>query len=187
MNIQEFISIGWSNGWWFTAIFGLVNLFFLMKYPRCFSKRLLRFPPFKSKFDKVISMISVVLFMRGIMVYTLFVTIKIGTILFYVGLIVYVIGLILYTGAMGAYATTEIQKPVVTGVYRVSRHPMQVFSLFMWVGVGLATHSWIILAICCVQPFLSYWFLKAQEEYCLVQYGEMYRDYLQNTPRYLGI
>jgi len=113
------------------------------------------------------------------------VTIEVGTIWFYIGLAIYLTGLFFYIGALKAYSDTAGDVPVVTGVYRISRHPMQVFSLIMWVGVGIATLNWIILLICLIQPFLVYRFLKAQERYCLETYGDLYREYMQKTPRYL--
>ena len=130
-------------------------------------------------------MISVILFMRGMMIYTIFVTVDIGTAWFYIGLIIYLVGLAFYIEALKSFSKTKEDKPVVTGVYRLSRHPMQIFSLIMWVGVGVATANWIILLTCGIQPLLVYHFLKCQERFCLEQYGEEYQVYLQKTPRYL--
>ena len=185
MEILDYISIGWSNGWWFTVVFGLANLVFLVAYPRQFSKRLFKIPTFKSMFERMISIVSVIVFMRGMMIYTIFVPMVVGTVWFYIGVIIFMAGLVVYISAMKAYADTAHELPVVTGAYRISRHPMQVFSLIMWLGVGIATLNWIILLICCLQPFLTVWFLKSQERYCLEKYGERYREYLQKTPRYI--
>ncbi len=187
MAILDSISIGWMNGWWFTALFGLVNVAFIIKNPKHFSKRIFRLPPFNSLFERVVSMISVIVFTRGMMIFTIFATIKTGTSLFYVGILIFFAGMLFYIGALSAYAKTEEASPVTTGVYRISRHPMQVFSIIMWVGVGLATHSWIIIMLCCTQPFLMHRFLISQERFCLEKYGEPYRDYFERTPRYLAI
>ncbi len=187
MAIIEHISIGWLNGWWFTAVFGLVNLYFLVKYRnhRRFSKRLFRFPTFDSVFERVISMINVILFMRGMMIFSIFISFDIRNVWFYVGLSMYLVGLAFYINALKSFAETREDRPVVTDVYRLSRHPMQIFSLIMWVGVGIATTNWIVLLICSIQPFLAYYFLRCQERFCLEQYGEEYQTYLQKTPRYL--
>jgi protein-S-isoprenylcysteine O-methyltransferase Ste14 len=185
MEIPDFLYIGWENGWWFTVVFALVNLFFMISYPRSFSKRLLRFPPFESLFDKVISFTSMILFMRGMMILTIFVTFDFQSLWFYIGMTIYLAGLLFYIIALKNFADTDEDKPVLTGAYRLSRHPMQVFSIFMWIGVALATGSRIILAVCLIQPFLAYRFLKSQEQYCLAQFGTPYREYLQKTPRYI--
>jgi protein-S-isoprenylcysteine O-methyltransferase Ste14 len=93
--------------------------------------------------------------------------------------------LVFYTNALHQFATTRAEVPVVTGAYKLSRHPMQVFSLIMWLGVGIATTNHIILLICLLQPFLMKPFLKSQERFCLTHYGQPYQAYLQQTPRYL--
>ena len=185
MAFVEYLQIGWIGGWWFTAAFGLGNIYFLLRYPRHNSKRLFKLPPFNSKLEKVISIVSIVLFMRGMMIYTIFVDLEIGTLRFYSGLSIYLIGSVFYLNAMKVYAETPDNEPVTTGAYRFSRHPMQVFSLIMWLGVGIATRNWIILLICLIQPFLSIWFLRSQERFCLEKYGQRYQEYLQKTPRYI--
>ena len=183
----KLIPVGWSYGWWFSVAFGLVNLFFILKYPRHFLKRLLKFPSFESKFEKVISFTSVIVFMRGMMIYTIFVVIDPLKTWFFLGLPIFLTGLVFYIAAMKAYAETDINVPVTTGVYKITRHPMQIFSILMWIGVGMASTSWIILVICLAQPVLTFPFLKCQERFCLQKYGDEYAVYLTKTPRYLLI
>ncbi len=185
MAIPEFLQISWYHGWWFTMAFGLVNCCFLFRYPRRFPKRVFRFPSFKSTPEKVISLISVVVFTRGLMILTIFVPIRQESIWFYPGLGIFLAGMFCYVNAMKHFAETEMDKPVTTGVYRLSRHPMQVFSLIMWIGVGLATTSPVILLVCCVQPVIARVFMISQERFCLLKYGEVYREYLRRTPRFL--
>ncbi|MBU2510050.1 isoprenylcysteine carboxylmethyltransferase family protein [bacterium] len=186
MSINEYIKIGWTNGWWFTLVFGLVNSYFFIKYPRDFSRRILKFPGFESVKDKAISFASVVLFTRGMMVYTIFVKINMDSIAAMIGISLFLLALVFYTSALKSFANTSINLPVTSGIYRYSRHPMQVFSLIMWIGVGIATGSWIILAVCFCQPFLAYRFMASQEQFCLEKYGQTYQAYMQKTPRYLG-
>jgi len=54
----------------------------------------------------------------------------------------------------------------------------------MWIGVGIATTSWVILLACGIQLILFRPFLIAQERFCLDTYGESYKEYMQKTPRY---
>lgn len=184
MEILGQISIGWKGAWWFTALFGLVNLYFLLRYPRQKTKRLFKLPPFESRLEKVTSIISMILFMRGMMIYTILLSIDLYSVWFYVGSIVYLAGLTFYLSAMVVYTKSPGEKPVISGAYRITRHPMQNFSLIMWLGVGIATTNWIILVLCCLQPVLANWFLKSQERYCIEIYGQQYKDYLQKTSRY---
>jgi hypothetical protein len=73
MSLPGQLELGWSTGWWFTAAFGLVNVVIILRYGKKFARRLVAFPKFKSFYEKAISMASVFLFTRAIMVYTIFV------------------------------------------------------------------------------------------------------------------
>jgi protein-S-isoprenylcysteine O-methyltransferase Ste14 len=184
LSLLQYIDIGWYNGWWFTAIFGLANLFLIMIYGRAFAKRLFSFPKFQSLKERIISLSSVFLFARGLMVYTIFVPFKLGGVLFYIGTGIFILGLATHIMAMINFATTPPDKPVVKGIYQYSRHPMQILGIIMWVGVGLATISWIILLACVVQIFLCRPFLIAQERECTETYGEEYSKYMDSVSRY---
>ena len=185
MSMFSELQIGWWNGWWYTAIFALINLGLIVAYgPRTFGKRLVRLPPFVSRLEKILSLASVFLFGRGMMIYSVFVTLKRNTAWFYLGNIIFLLGLIVYTRAIVKFASTPVDRPVVKGVYRYSRHPIQLIGIVMWIGVGIATTSWVILLACGIQLFLSRPFLLAQERFCLDKYGEPYREYMQRTPRY---
>jgi protein-S-isoprenylcysteine O-methyltransferase Ste14 len=134
--------------------------------------------------EKILSLASVFLFGRGLMIYSMFVTIKWTTVWFYLGTAIFLLGLIVYTRSIVNFASTPSDRPVVKGVYRYSRHPIQLLGIVMWLGVGIATTSWVILLACGVQLFLSRSFLIAQERFCLSTYGESHKEYMQQTPRY---
>ena len=185
MSLLPEFQIGWLNGWWYPAVFGLINLVLIVAYgPRTFGKRLVRLPPFDSWMEKILSLASVFLFGRGLMIYSMFVTIKWATIWFYLGTAIFLLGLIVYSRSIVNFASTPLDRPVVKGVYRYSRHPIQLLGIVMWLGVGIATTSWVILLACVIQLFLSRPFLIAQERFCLNTYGESYKKYMQKTPRY---
>jgi protein-S-isoprenylcysteine O-methyltransferase Ste14 len=180
--------IGWLNGWWYPAVFGLINLVLIAAYgPWTFGKRLVRLPVFASRMEKILSLASVFLFGRGMMIYSVFVTIKWGTPWFIIGTALFLVGLTIYTCALVNFAVTPSDRPVVKGVYRYSRHPIQLLGIVMWIGVGIAVTSWVILIACVIQLFLSRPFLLAQERFCLDTYGESYREYMQKTPRYFAL
>jgi protein-S-isoprenylcysteine O-methyltransferase Ste14 len=188
VSILPELHIGWWNGWWYPVIYGLINLGVMAAYgPRIFGKRLMCLPPFASLKEKIFSITSMFLFARGMMIYSIFVPLKWATAWIYVGTAVFLLGLIMHTVAMVNFAKTPPDHPVVKGVYRVSRHPMQLVSIVMWIGVGIATASWVLLVACGVQLFLSRPFLVAQERYCLDTYGGSYREYMRRTPRYLFV
>lgn len=185
MSLVPEFQIGWWNGWWYPALFGLINLLLIVIYgPRTFGKRLVRMPSFSSRIEKILSLASVFLFGRGMIIYSFFVTVKLTTIWFYLGTVIFLVGLIIYTKALVNFASAPSDRPVVKGVYKYTRHPIQLLGIVMWIGVGTATTSWVILLACGIQLFLSRPFLIAQEQYCLDTYGESYKEYMQKTPRY---
>jgi protein-S-isoprenylcysteine O-methyltransferase Ste14 len=119
-------------------------------------------------------------------IYSIFVPLKLGTVWFYVGLPVYLIGLILYAMVWVGFATTSPDKPVTKGIYRYSRNPMQLSQVLIFVGVGIATASWVFLWLSLVYMITPLLWVDAEERHCLKVYGEAYREYMDRTPRWLG-
>ncbi len=57
MSILPEFQIGWLNGWWYPAVFGLINLVLIVVYgPRAFGRRLVRLPVFVSRMEKILSL-----------------------------------------------------------------------------------------------------------------------------------
>ena len=140
-------------------------------------------PDFKSQKERVFSILNFMLYI-GVMSYCTLLPLKLGTHWFPAGLAIFTMGMILYTMAMINYANTLTDSPVMKGIYRVSRHPMQVMALIVWIGAGIATASWVIIAASVAQGILSYPSMVAQERFCIEKYGETYRDYMKTSPRY---
>ncbi len=119
------------------------------------------------------------------MIYSIFVPLELNTPWLWIGGFIFLSGAGLTAAAMINFATTSSDQPVRKGLYRFSRNPIQVSAIFMWIGVGMATLSWIILGACLLLAVVSYPSIRAQERYCLETYGEAYREYMKTTPRYL--
>jgi protein-S-isoprenylcysteine O-methyltransferase Ste14 len=73
-----------------------------------------------------------------------------------------------------------------SGVYRFSRNPMYVGYFLYFAGVGLATASWLYLLLALIEQIALGWIIRSEERWCLAQYGEPYRRYMQSVGRYLG-
>ena len=120
--------------------------------------------------------------------YSIFVPLKLGTAWFYTGLPIYLLGLIFITMATMAFATTPLDKPNTTGIYRISRHPMNFGWLLIYLGTGIASASWIYLLLALV--FLSMYkniIAIPEERMCCEKWGDVYREYMNRTPRWIGI
>ena len=120
-------------------------------------------------------------------IYSIFVPLKLGTAWFYAGLPVYLIGLIAYVMVWVGFATTPPDKLVTRGIYRYSRNPMQLSQVVVFLGVGIATASWVFLLLAVVYLIVPLLWVDAEERHCLKYYGDAYREYMNRTPRWLGI
>jgi len=120
-------------------------------------------------------------------IYSIFVPLKLGTPWFYAGLPIYLLGLIAYALVWVGFATTPPDKLVTRGIYRYSRNPMQISQVVIFLGVGIATASWIFLLLSAVYIIAPLLWVGAEERHCLKYYGDAYREYMKRTPRWIGI
>ena len=119
--------------------------------------------------------------------YSIFLPLQIGTTWFYTGLAVFLLGLIMNIFATFNFAATPMNKPVTKGIYRYSRHPIYVAILLTYLSVGMASVSWIFLLAVIIWAVLVSFSAIDEERYCLEKYGEAYRDYMNRTPRWIGV
>jgi protein-S-isoprenylcysteine O-methyltransferase Ste14 len=120
-------------------------------------------------------------------IYSIFVPLKLGTAWFYAGLPIYLVGLISYAMVWVGFATTPPDKLITKGIYRYSRNPMQLSGVVIYLGVGIATASWVFLLLTAVYMVVPILWLDAEERHCLKYYGDAYRKYMNKTPRWIGI
>jgi protein-S-isoprenylcysteine O-methyltransferase Ste14 len=177
------IDLGYA--WWFTVAYALITISMIAIYGRGFSRRFFSLATSKSIKQKIPVVLGAALFGRALMLYSIFIPLKLSIAWFLPGILIFVIGAILTTIAMINFAKTSQDQPVTKGMYRISRNPIQVLAIFMWVGVAIATASWIIAVACLLLAILSYPSIRTQERSCIEMYGDAYREYMKSTPRYL--
>ena len=139
-----------------------------------------------SPVQKITGYISVTLWLLTT-VYSIFLPLKLGTIWFYIGLIVFSAGMIINIIATINFVSTPVKELVVEGIYRYSRHPMYLAMLLIYLSVGIASASWIFMVVTGLWLVLIMLGIKDEEKYCLKKYGNTYREYMNKTPRWLGI
>ena len=120
-------------------------------------------------------------------IYSIFLPLKLGTPWFYAGLPIYLIGLIMVILAIVNIAITPEGKPFTKGAYRYSRHPMTFWGNITYLGVSIASASWVFLLFVVVVAILLHYLIIAEERGCLEYYGDAYREYMNKTPRWIGI
>ena len=180
------LNIGWDYAWWFPAIYTLITVIFMVVYGKAFNKKFFRFPGGKFKW-KIPTIISSTVFSRGILAYAIFLQLKTDRAWFWIGAVVFGISIILSIISMANFASTPHAKPVTKGIYRFSRHPIQVVAIMMSIGIGIATTSWIIIVASILLALVSFPTFIIQERSCVEMYGQTYQSYLDKTPRLLGI
>jgi len=139
-----------------------------------------------SKSERIVFALSKV-FLALLFLYSIFLPLKLGTLWFYVGLPISLLGIVMYIIVSVSIANTPVDRPVTTGLYRYSRHPMCVTSFVAPVGAGIASASWLFLllsVLCILTHFINGIF---EERICLDAYGRDYQEYLDRTPRLMGI
>ena len=139
-----------------------------------------------NKTEKRISNIVSFLFF-ALIAYSIFLPLKLGTVWFYVGFLIYLLGVTIETIAMLNFFTTSVHKPVTKGIYRISRNPMYLGIFLIFIGTGISCVSWIFLLLAVVFLVLSHISVVSEERFCLKQYGNAYREYMDRTPKWIGI
>ncbi len=122
-----------------------------------------------------------------LLAYSVFLPLKLGTVWFYAGFATYLVGLVMFLTAIVNIATTPLGQPFTKGIYRYSRHPMYFSSSITFVGVSIASASWVFLLLSVVFIVLQPAEVTAEERGCLETYGDEYQEYLDRTPRWIGM
>jgi len=89
--------------------------------------------------------------------------------------------------AGGGWATNPLDKTITRGVYSISRNPMDFGNFLAIIGIGIACASWIFLLLAIVIITLMNMLVVNEERFCLEKFGNAYREYMNRTPRWIGI
>ena len=185
MTLIPAFKIGVWNAWIFIIPYLLVN--FVLPLLSVGRKSTFWVFPSYTRLEKICLVAAEVL-MGCLWIYSIFLPLNTGTAWFYAGLPVYLLGLVFVTTAMLTFITTPVDKPNTTGLYRISRHPMYLGILLVYIGIGIASASWfyLVLTLLYLGTYRNV-FIIPEERMCCDKFGEAYRDYMNRTPRWLGI
>ncbi|GBE56500.1 hypothetical protein BMS3Bbin16_00708 [archaeon BMS3Bbin16] len=110
------------------------------------------------------------------------------------GLIIFIFGVVLLPLGMIEFRSLrrstgqDVSKLITTGIYRWSRNPQFIGWFLMLLGISIAGRSGFALALTIVFMVILHLFtIWLAEPYLEHLYGEEYRQYKSNTPRYIGI
>jgi protein-S-isoprenylcysteine O-methyltransferase Ste14 len=120
-------------------------------------------------------------------VYAVFLPLQLGTIWLYSGLIICLFGMVFTIVAIMNFATSPKNKVITTGLYRFTRNPTYIGLVLMQTGIGIACSSWLYLLLTAILMIMLNTGLPSEERFCLYRYGDSYREYMNRTPRWIGI
>ena len=63
-------------------------------------------------------------------------------------------------------------------LYRYSRNPQYLTEFLMFIGVSIASASWLFLLFSIVYEVSLLSFASSEERFCLEKYGDAYREYM---------
>ena len=184
--IPEF-QIGLWNGWILSAIFMVSNylLLFAPKARQNFKEMMDQVKRLKGENKRLNTLAYIPQY--GIYFYSIFISLKIHTSYFYIGLALFIIGM---TYELIAVVQLFFRKPgylMTKGLYRFSRNPQYVGWSIVCIGIGIATASWVILALAVFSTIVNHFIVQVEERVCLEKHGDFYQQYMNRTPRYIGI
>lgn len=186
MSLVPAFEIGIWNAWIF-MIWLLIQNFGVMLVSKDIYYKAGEPPDMKpSRKYKILSYILTPLWLLAT-TYSFFLPFKLGTIWFIMGLIIFSLGLIINIIASINFVKTPINEPVSGGAYRYSRNPIYIALVLIFLGVSIASASWIFLLLTVLMAILVSLSIADEERYCLDKYGDTYREYMARTPRWIGI
>jgi len=142
-------------------------------------------PPLNEKEKKLDYLGTLIILASAI--YTLFLPLKLGTAWLYIGLFVYLFGMIFTVVAGTNLMNTPLDRPATEGLYRISRNPIYLGTNLIFIGIGIACASWLFLLLIAIFIFLQDILIAPEERWCLEKYGDTYREYMNRTPKWIGI
>ena len=177
------LQLCWNNAFWFFAVYGIVSWSVMRFMPQEIRKKVLTYAPVQGK--EHISLMLSRIFRIISYIIALFSPVDIASTHFYIGSFVYTVGLILSTIALWQFSKADTSRPITDGLYRYSRHPMQVMFYLLCLGVLLASAN-LYLTIFTVGYIISFYpSFSGQEAYCREKYGTEYINYQNRTPKIL--
>jgi protein-S-isoprenylcysteine O-methyltransferase Ste14 len=180
MSLIPAFEIGVWNAWILTIfLFLLIMLSGML--PKDISERI---TPAK-EVKKINNVMMIVFFIM--IIYSIFLPLKLGTMWFYIGLAVYLLGLVISIAALVSIAGTKPGEPFTTGIYRYSRNPIALGTLLPFIGAGIASASWLLLLLSVILMIISHFIVTTEEGANLKKFGDAYREYMNRTPRWIGL
>ncbi|MFW9906062.1 MAG: methyltransferase family protein [Candidatus Thorarchaeota archaeon] len=170
------------GGWLFILCIAILQPSILLIMPKKVRSRLLDRSNF-TRDQKILTGISkfIVLMFQIILIFS---PLKIGLLEFYFGLFLILLGIIGEVIAVINFKKTPLNEPVTRGIYKYSRNPQETMLSIAFFGACFAVGSWFLFFLFGFSRIFNHFHILAQEQACLNEYGEDYKKYMKEVPRY---
>lgn len=186
MSLVPAFEIGLWNAWIFMSSFLLQMLAMFLLGNSVWQRSTLPADTKRNNAEKRAGIIGNIIWGLATL-YSIFLPLRLGTPWFFIGFPIFFLGVMLLAIATADFAVTPSDRPITQGTYAFSRHPLYLASFFIYIGTGIAAASWLFLLLGLANIFWVRTEARVEERYCLEKYGDAYRQYMNRTPRWLGL
>ena len=173
----------WLGGWLLLALLVLTDGVLFLAFRKDTVTRLFDRSGWTLK-QKVFTVIGKLLALVVVLM-IIFTPLRLGSYVFIIGTMLVGVGLIVLVKALIDFRNSVPDQAVTQGIYSVTRHPQNLASSMVIFGCTIAIGSWLSLILFVVARIFLHANLVAEEDVCLREYGDAYRDYMKRVPRYL--
>jgi len=184
MKILPEFRIGIVNGWVPLGVYFLGLILSLLPYSKETRTWLFNNPVDRSKKGLMLVRGFGQLTMVAYILMMIFTPLDSRSSVFLPGALIYLVGLIFEISALHYFRITPLGRPVVAGPYRVSRNPQWVGLFLVLLGSAIAAGVWLYIMMVLVVGVIYHIQILAEEELCIQQFGDSYRSYMKQIPRY---
>lgn len=176
------LGLGWLNGWLPASLYAVALVATILSLPRDVVHRLFDTSTWTAgqnrsrRYGGIVAVALVSLISLS--------PLKVGQPVFYLGAALYVLGVIGVVLAILNFRDAPLDQPAANGLYRFSRNPQSVGLGLVGLGTCIAVGSWLALLLLVVVARIYHKRVWAEEQACLAQYGDSYRQYMERVPRY---
>lgn len=180
------LKIGLGNAWIFMSVFLLQMIVIMFADKRIRVRSHVPNDARQTSLENSIGFITNILWLLALG-YSIFLPLLFGTLWFYVGFSVFIFGAFLLSFATYSFVTAPIDQMIQKGVYSFSRHPMYLATFLICLGSGIATASLILIMLSIIIVIGLNYESRIEERYCQKMYRDLYNEYMNRVPRWLGI
>lgn len=176
------MQVNFFNAWLFTVPIFIVGIYIAVRH-RDTAKRMADMTGYSRK-EKAAT-VSASSAPHLFTLLTIFIPLSPSTVAVVIGAPLYAIGLIGFIAAVASYIKAPPEAPAVHGIYKISRNPMYITALLSYTGIAVMTLNIHLTMLLIVMIVLHHMMIQAEEKACAKRFGNQYRRYMENTPRYL--